>query len=347
MTKITALIDGQFGSTGKGNIVAKIASEYSAHVRVGSPNAGHSFKINGSTHVNQIVPVGWKNPDAELFIGRGALVNPRILTEEVEKIERIDPTIRERLFIDARAGVLSPWHEEAEGHTSGELHQRIGSTGEGVGAARIDRIKRDPEFFKLFGELELDGFNTVTSVAERIAERSEQGESTLLEGAQGSGLDLIHGTWPYCTSNGTGAAQLAADIGVPPQRVTDVIMVLRTFPIRVAGNSGPLKDEITWEELSEELGIDLTPEKTTVTKKIRRIGRWDADLVREAVVLNAPTAFAINFIDYINPADAGVKSYDALSAVSRTFIEQVEREYKTPVHFVGTGGSEWEVIDRR
>src|SRR5690349_6073061 len=116
MSSTVAVIDGMFGSTGKGNIVSAIADYFDYHVRVGSPNAGHSHKVNGKTWVNQIVPVGWVNPRSFVLIGRGALVNERILRKELEDIATVDPKIWDRIIVDSRAGVLSPWHEQAEGH---------------------------------------------------------------------------------------------------------------------------------------------------------------------------------------------------------------------------------------
>ena len=98
----------------------------------------------------QTIPCGWINPEAQIVIGRGALVNMRLLMKELEHIERYYPHFRERLFIDAHAGVLDERFHEQEGGTEGEMHRRIGSTGEGVGPARMARISRDPEQFRLF-----------------------------------------------------------------------------------------------------------------------------------------------------------------------------------------------------
>lgn len=345
--RVTAVIDGQFGSTGKGNIVAYLANRFDYHVRVGSPNAGHSFYWNGKKTVRQTIPVGHINPDATVVIGRGALINPRILHKELREIFEYDPEIRERLIIDARAGVLSPWHESEEGHTHGELHKRIGSTGEGVGAARIDRLRRDPDRFKLFEDIaEEEGFEDIMvhDTPAVLSRARRDGENILLEGAQGSGLDLIHGTWPYCTTASTGSAGLCADIGIPPQHVTDTILVIRTFPIRVAGNSGPLRNEISWEELSNRLGKKVE-ERTTVTKKVRRVGEWDWNLVEQAIVLNAPNHICLNFVDYLNPEDEGKTLLENLSPESRHFISNIEEHWNIPVSFIGTGGPNWSIID--
>lgn len=123
-------------------------------------------------------------------------------------------------------------------------------------------------------------------------------------------------------------------------------MVVRTFPIRVAGNSGPLRDEVDWKYISDRLGRD-TLERTTVTKKVRRIGLWDDDLFLKSVQLNAPTQLALTFADYLNPDDEGVDDYGGLSPITTEFVEYLEKLSEAPVTFVGTGGPDWQLIDRR
>src|SRR5690606_38792725 len=126
---------------------------YQVHVRVGGPNAGHSFVHKDRVWKMQVIPCGWTNPNAVLVLGRGMLVNPETLARELREIEKVDPTIHDRLVIDGQAGVLDPVFEREEGGTAGELHQRIGSTGKGVGAARIARIQRDPSRFTLMKDV--------------------------------------------------------------------------------------------------------------------------------------------------------------------------------------------------
>jgi adenylosuccinate synthase len=352
-SRVLAVVGGQYGSEGKGNIVAYIANEWDVHVRTGGSNAGHSFKHLGVTYAMQSVPVGWINPTATLIIGAGAVIDLWNLVDEVEMIRKVDPSIVNRLKVDAGAFVINSTHKHAEGGTKGELHKRIGSTGKGVGTARIGRIKRStndaeartfeehiapmPKEHWIHGVLHYD---TVI-----LLERFRQiGKSILLEGTQGSGLSLIHGPWPYVTSADTNAAQLAADAGLPPSAITDVLLVYRTFPIRVAGNSGPLRGELTWEDISEMTGKPTT-EITTVTKKTRRIGKWDWTLAKKAIILNAPTMLAINFIDYSHPDDEGIIDWEELSEDAREYVLAIGAMLETPVRFVGTGGEDWAVVD--
>lgn len=344
---ILAVVGAQYGSEGKGVIVNKIADRYDTHVRVGAPNAGHSFYHKEEKFVMQVIPCGWTNPEATLVLGRGMLINPRILKEEIEYVESRGYDIQHRLKIDSRAGVLDEKFHIEEGGTSGYLHQRIGSTGEGVGAARLARIRRDPQEFRLmadaakeFGLEHLLEPNTPWFLQDRLKRGN-----ILLEGTQGAGLSLIHGSWPYVTSTDTNAAQLAADSGVPPSLISRVLLVARTHPIRVAGNSGPLNNELTWEEMSARTGFKVE-EKTTVTKKVRRIGEWDEQLFGDAIVLNRPTSVAITFMDYLSPEDVGRTIYEELSGSAKQFIEYVENRFRVPVSMIGTGGQYWEVIEK-
>lgn len=345
---ILAIIGAQYGSEGKGAIVSYLANDYDVHVRVGGPNAGHTIFHEGTKYKMQIIPCGWTNPNAWLMIGRGAIVNMDLLMEEIATLEKVFPKIRNRILIDKYAGILSKDFVDEEGHTSGELNQRIGSTGEGVGAARIARIKRDPSKFKRMIDV-AENYqirNMLHDTVLLMNRLNQSGANILLEGTQGSGLSLIHGPWPYVTSADTNAGQLIADCGISPRAVNKILLVARTFPIRVAGNSGPLAGEITWEQMSERLGKDVV-EHTTVTKKVRRIGSWDPDLVYQAVTINRPTSIALTFLDYLEPKDEGKTNYGELSNQSLRFIDYLETDFGVPVSLIKTGEANECIIQRK
>lgn len=338
--KLTVLVGGQYGSEGKGAIARHVAFQYDVHIRVGSPNAGHTIWWNGEKHVMQSIPCGWINPDAYIVIGRGALLNMRQFMKELVHILTYYPDFLSRLYIDPEAGILDEKFHEEEGGIYGEMHRRIGSTGEGVGPARIARIKRDTNEFRQFKDV-ADDYGLTQCVKANtpalVAEWQDKGLNILVEGTQGSGLSLLHSHYPYCTSIDTNAAGIISEVGIAPSRVTDVLMVVRTFPIRVAGNSGPMKNEITWEELGNIAGTVIIPEKTTVTKKVRRIARWDDELFKQSCLLNAPTQIALTFADYIDHAIANCTDVKTVmeSRALRTFING-----KIPfdlIKYIGTG----------
>lgn len=365
---ILAVIGAQYGSEGKGNFVHKIAKDYGVHVRVGGPNAGHSFKHHGYTYKMQSVPCGWTNLEAMLVIGAGALILVEQLATEWRLLKQQGADITNRMMIDVKAGIISSWHHAKAGGVEGKDHKAYGSTGEGVGIARASRIMdrgiavaREQGnsggpiggFYRA-GDLPLDqvpaDFRAAwkamlhPDTAAYLRLEQQGGTNILLEGTQGSALSLIHGPWPYTSNHDSNAAQLAADCGLPPRLVNRCLLVMRTMPIRVAGNSGPLKGEKTWEDISKQVGRAVT-EQTTVTKKTRRIGEWDPALIDDAVKLNAPTSIAISFLDYLSPEDEGVIEPTALSEKSWRFIEYVQGITGVPVLMAGTGGKEeWAVI---
>ena len=348
--KLTVVVGAQYGSEGKGAIVKHIANEYQAHVRVGSPNAGHTIYWKGEKHIMQSIPCGWINPDAKIIIGRGALLNMKQLMSELEHIEKYHPDFMSRFFIDSKAGVLDEKFHEEEGGVNGEMHRRIGSTGEGVGLARIARIRRDPEQFRLFEDVvnEYGLQQCMTdNTPQMIAELQDSGKNILIEGTQGSALSLLHSYFPYCTSIDTNAAGIISEVGIAPSRVTNVLLVARTFPIRVAGNSGPMRFETSWETVSTSAKKPVT-EKTTVTHKTRRVALWDDELFEKACMLNEPTEIALTFADYIDPDIADkVGSRARLDELKETkiyeFISKCSPLLAERLKYIGTGANS--VID--
>lgn len=337
--KLTVLVGGQYGSEGKGAVAAHVADRYDVHVRVGSPNAGHTIYWQNEKHVMQSIPCGWINPNAHIFIGRGALINMRLLMKELVHIMEYYPHFLDRLYIDAEAGILDEHFHEEEGGVNGEMHKRIGSTGEGVGPARIARLQRDPAKFRQFKDV-AEEYGLEKCVCYNspgmLADLQDKGANILIEGTQGSALSLLHSHWPYCTSIDTNAAGIISEVGIAPSRVTDVLMVVRTFPIRVAGNSGPMKNEITWEDVSNNVG-QCVEERTTVTKKVRRVAEWDQELYEQSCILNEPTEVALMFADYIDPEVAGCMDIAEVlsSSILRDFI--YENGLQKLVKYIGTG----------
>ena len=338
--KLTVLVGGQYGSEGKGAVAAHVASEYDVHVRVGSPNAGHTIWWRDEKHVMQSIPCGWVNPDAAIVIGRGALLNMKQFMKELVHILTYYPNFLCRLYIDPEAGILDERFHQQEGGTEGEMHKRIGSTGEGVGPARVARINRDPAQFRQFKDV-AEEYGLEMCMQENtprmLAILQDEGKNILIEGTQGSALSLLHSYWPYCTSIDTNAAGIISEVGIAPSRVTNVLMVCRTYPIRVAGNSGYMKNEITWDELNRRMGIEIKPERTTVTKKVRRIAEWDDDLFEQSCILNAPTEIALTFADYIDPAIADETDVTKITG-SDTLAKFIsEHGLSGRIRYVGTG----------
>ncbi len=331
--KVTIVIGGQFGSEAKGKVISFLAEEFDLAVRTGSPNAGHTVFDGGEIYKLQQIPATFVNKKCLLFIGAGALINPDILKKEVDRTDTI-----KRLFIDPQTGIIEEKHLFQEG----ELVQKIGSTGKGCGAALADRIWRKD--FKLAKDV-LKDFQ-IANVAEMINQGIDEGKNLLVEGTQGFGLSLYHGIYPFVTSRDTNAANFLAEAGISPLLATDVILVIRTYPIRVSGNSGPLRHEITWGELSDRIGKKVE-ETTTVTKKVRRVAEFDVEIVKKAVLINRPTQIALQFLNYLYPQDENKNSWDSLSEEAKIYIVNLERTLGVPITLIGTGQSNEAMIDRR
>jgi adenylosuccinate synthase len=178
----------------------------------------------------------------------------------------------------------------------------------------------------------------VQPVVPFMRDRLTIGERIIIEGTQGFGLSLLHSTdYPYVTSRDTTAAAFVAEAGLSPLDVDDVVLVLRAFPIRVAGNSGSLPYEIDWNTLSEEARSILPiVEHTSVTQVVRRVARFHPDVVRQAITANNPTRIVLNHIDYI---DSACKNLDSLTKETCNFIKNIEILIDAPITYLGFGPS--------
>ncbi|MGH4014820.1 MAG: adenylosuccinate synthetase [Pseudonocardiaceae bacterium] len=224
--------------------------------------------------------------------------------------------------------------------------RRIGSTGKGVGAASAEKVLRTPNTI-LAGQI---GWlaDYLGDVAVRANEVAQKGGEVFLEGTQGFGLSLHHGYFPYVTSRDTTAGALCSEAGLSPTLVNEIIMVVRTFPIRVAGPSGPLPHEIDWETITKESGAPTSVvEKTTVTDKVRRVARFDPEIVKRACVVNRPTQIALMFLDYLDWRNRSVTSLGRLTRSAQEFIDTTQTLCDVPVTLVGTGPRAADIIDLR
>jgi len=324
------LVGAQWGSEGKGVIAAGLAKKVDAAVRVGGPNAGHSFVHGGKLFKMRSVPCAWTN-GAELFIGAGAVMNPDLLEKEMNEIG-----YEGQIAVDRHATIIKHEHEDAEK----ELVKAIGSTGEGVGQARIAKIKRDGTALLAQDHEFTSGKVRIADTAAEIGALLKGGRTVMLEGTQGSGLSLHHGSYPHVTSSDTNASGMAAEAGIAPGYITSVHLVARTYPIRVAGPSGPMGNEVEWTDLPVS-----EPERTTVTNKVRRIAEWNEEQFARAVMLNKPTGVWLTFADYIDPLVRGETNAAKVmkSEKVREFVNHIEREYAIPVLGLGVGGDGFKV----
>ncbi len=327
---VTIVAGGQWGDEGKGKIVAYLAlkDNPSAIARAGvGPNAGHTVLFQGKRYGLRQVPSGFVNPNCKLFIGAGVLVDPPVLLREIQETGCGD-----RLGVDGRCAVIEPPHIEEDKREGG----RIGTTGTGCGPANVARVRRQAKLASQVQELQ----PYLADVPSELHEIMGEGGDILVEGSQGFGLSLLYGTYPYVTSKDVTASSLAADVGLGPTEVDEVLLVFKAYPTRV-GN-GPFPTEMSQEE-AEKAGI---VEHGTVTGRRRRVGRFDFELARKACMINGATQLAITCLDRLFKTGP-VRRYGDLPQPARKFIREVERELGVPVTLISTGPGIWDTIDLR
>ncbi|MGH6811068.1 MAG: adenylosuccinate synthetase [Methylocella sp.] len=344
---VDVLVGGQYGSEGKGNIVGHIAPEYSLLVRVGGPNAGHKVFAEPEPEAYFHLPSGTaRAPKAQLLLGAGAVIYPPKLMQEIA-FHHIDA---DRLSIDPSAMVI----EDADIDQEKKLLASISSTAQGVGAAsarkimgRGGKISPPVRFAKDIADLRPFIRDSQAILEEAYVRR----EHVLLEGTQGTSLSLHHGLYPHVTSRETSVAGCLADAGIACMRVRRVVMVCRTYPIRVGGPSGDMKLEISYEELAQRSGIDIgelkKTETTTTTKRQRRLAEFDWEQLRRSTTLNGPTDIALTFVDYLDKTNRESYRFDQLTLDAVRFIEEVERVSGVPVSLISTNFHWRNIIDRR
>lgn len=344
---VDVIVGGQYGSEGKGNIAYAIGPEYDLLCRVGGPNAGHKVPLE-KTLTHRLLPSATLTSEAPIVIGPGAVLDTDVLFKEIAESE----VEYGRLHIDPQAMVIRSADIKAEGG----LVDDIGSTGKGVGFATARRITERGRPMELARDIEaLRPF--IASSGEILADAYSAGSRILLEGTQGSGLSLYHGSYPHVTSRDTTAAGCLAEMGISPSRVRRVIMVCRTYPIRVQSptakgkDSGPMSQPTNWTEISRRSGIDIRElrrvEKGSVSKKQRRVGEFDWDLLRRSAELNGATDIALTFADYLDVKNRDARRFDQLRPETIRFIEEVERVSGAPVSLISTRFHLRSVIDRR
>ncbi|WP_210426301.1 adenylosuccinate synthetase [Marinobacter confluentis] len=362
---VDVLIGGQYGSEGKGHVAAYLAKDYDVLVRVGGPNAGHTVSSSSGLYTYHHLPSGSKDTRAKLLLGPGTTIYVKTLLQEIKDCG-ISP---DRLFIDPQAMIIEDRDLESEQGLVGS----IASTGRGSGAAQARRItgrhdselrlaKDVPELRSFVGDEAPYRGSTLNQLELAYYQR----KLILLEGTQGSGLSIFHGNYPYVTSRDTNVGGCLAEAGISPNRIRRTLMVVRPTPIRVGNpdgsngeTSGPLKHEVTFEEVSKAAGLDPMEvsgyERTSTTNRARRVGWFEWDQFRRACALNAPTDIVLTFADYIDESNRNARRFEQLTEDTIKFVEELERIAKAPVSLINTrfvrpekGGIDLRtVIDRR
>jgi adenylosuccinate synthase len=326
----------QWGDEGKGKVTDLLAADVSLVVRYqGGDNAGHTVVIGDETFKLHLVPSGALHEHIQPIIGPGVVVNPRTLIEEISMLESRGVNMS-KLRVSAAAHVIMPYHVALDGaRETAAGDGMIGTTKRGIGPAYGDRAWRtgirmgdllDPDMLRarLMAALadknallehvyRLPGFEfeplfsdalswgqrlapLITDTTRIVQAALERDELVLLEGAQGTLLDLDHGTYPYVTSSNPVAGGACTGGGVGPRQITEVIGVLKAYSTRVG--AGPLPTE-----LNDEVGAHLVEsghEYGTTTGRRRRCGWLDFVPLRHAVQVNSVSSIVLNKVDILS-----------------------------------------------
>jgi adenylosuccinate synthase len=383
--KFNVLLDQAWGSSGKGKTSAWLADHFGVTAVSSSnfPNAGHTARFSdGTKFIAKAIPTAAilkraKGMGMKCFISPGSGYDPQQLVKEWEECGKPN------LFIHERASIVTDEHKKREAGGN-DSTKHVASTMQGTSAAIVDKVLRRENVILARSGSTLDAFlkkgyneevaNDSVQIVEAMQFRNltysmiDNGKTWLHEGSQGYALSIDHGShYPYCTSRNCTLQAAMDHMAIPPSMIGDVYLNLRSVPIRVGnvvengkqlGFSGgfyPDCEELTWEEVAKRAGMPedearALPEKerTTVTKRIRRVCTFSFLGLRDAVRTNGATKIVLNFVQYLNWNDVGIKggreAFLKLSKESRAFITKIEDETGIPVVLIGTGADHEEMI---
>jgi len=414
MDQNVAVIGTQWGDEGKGKIVDLLCESFEVVARYqGGHNAGHTVKFGDKHFALRLIPSGILHANKLCLLGNGMVIDPAALLEEIEKLRALGVTIDSNLKISDSAHVILPYHkaldlarEEAAGVA------KIGTTGRGIGPAYESKVGRygiriadllDAEVLKQKIELAAvyrrEAFDVaqllemyldfgrqladrITSGTLFINEQIRAGKRVMFEGAQGTMLDIDHGTYPFVTSSNTVVGGICTGLGVAPKHIHKVIGVVKAYTTRVGSGAFPT-------ELENERGEHLRKrgnEFGTVTGRPRRTGWLDLPVLRTCAMLNGVDEIAVTKLDVLDDFDeipvcvayqvrgtswntfpsfavadyqpkyrtfkgwksstVGITSYDKLPQQAKDYVKFIEDETGAKASIISTGPRREETIIR-
>ena len=422
MARNLTVIGAQWGDEGKGKIVDLLTPRFSIVARYqGGHNAGHTVYVRGQKFVLHLIPSGILHAGVSCVIGNGVVVDPQALFAEVDELAGLGIDVTGRLFVSDRANLILPYHRELDVLSEARRgERRIGTTSRGIGPAYEDKIARrgirvidlaNPAVLeegvrenvkarnRVIRDTTLDWqqvYDQLVAYGDRIRPwvvdasvmlnaAMAAGQAIMFEGAQGTLLDIDHGTFPFVTSSNASAGGVCTGLGVPPKAVGTVLGVVKAYTTRVG--EGPLPTELLGEmgnrlrESGQEYGAS--------TGRPRRCGWYDAVAVRFSARVSGIDALALTKLDVLDgietlslctgyrcdgrvlqdfPADLkllsgcepiyeqmpgwteptrGAQSYDQLPKNAQAYVRRLEEVTGVPAAIISTGSDREETIVRR
>lgn len=414
--KADVIVGIQWGDEGKGKIVDMLAQNYDMVCRSqGGHNAGHTIWVDGVRYALQLIPSGILNKNTINIIGNGVVVSPLNILKEMSQFDNLEG----RLFISDKAHLNLPFHsliDQAKERLKGA--KAIGTTGKGIGPTYAEKVSRSGfrvsellnpkklcedilEYFEqnktIFAALEIESPKKedllkeleeyssklspfITNTTNMVWRALEENKKVLLEGAQGTLLDIDHGTYPYVTSSSTVSAGACTGLGLNPKDIGEVIGIVKAYCTRVGNGPFPTEDFTDYGKTMGEVGKEFG----TVTGRKRRCGWFDAVAVRYASRLNGCDKLALMKLDVLDNFDkikicvayeyegkridympsnmenvkaiyeeidgwssvVGIKDYDKLPQNAKKFIEKIEEVTSVKVGIVSTSPERDDTIIR-
>ncbi len=369
---VCVLVGMQWGDEGKGKVIDLLTDRADVVARFqGGHNAGHTILFDGKKFILHLIPSGIFRSGKLCVIGNGVVIDPAAFTEEVCALEKAGFKLDGRLVVSDRANIILPYHSISDRKKEASCNTKIGTTGRGIGPSYADKIARVglracdlvdesklkdlmqenfdekkrilknlynqdvPDFEKIFDEL-LEHRETILrfigNTQALMRDVINDGKSILCEGAQGTMLDVDHGTYPFVTSSNSTAGGACTGLGIPPNKIDRVIGVVKAYTTRVG--EGPFPTE-----LHDADGDQIRKEGDefgSTTGRPRRCGWFDAMVARYAVAVNGIDAIVLTKIDVLDQMDTlrictgyktGGKVVTEMPA-SLSAIEQAEPVYQ-------------------
>jgi adenylosuccinate synthase len=331
--KSVVVVGAQWGDEGKGKVVDYLAGSFDYITRVaGGHNAGHTVIIGKDKYVLQLIPCGILRPKQHAVIGMGVVVDPAALVNEIETLTKAGIVVNGRLHLSNRAHLIFPYHRELEkAAENARGANKIGTTSRGIGPAYEDKMARrglrvcdllEPALFREKAERVVAEKNRlakgaygadmdfsheveetlrlgekvrpfICDTAELVNRALDEGQSVLFEGAQGTMLDIDHGTYPYVTSSSATAGGATMGAGVPPTKIKHVLGISKAYTTRVG--CGPFPTEMP--DLDAKEVRERGKEFGAVTGRPRRCGWLDLALLRYAKMINGIDSLVVTKLD--------------------------------------------------
>jgi adenylosuccinate synthase len=333
--KVSVIIGGQWGDEGKGKIVDLLGADYDVVVRYqGGANAGHTVEIGDKKYVLHLIPSGILRDDVISVIGNGVVIEPAALIDELHTLHDLGIVTKNRLKISKNAHVIMPYHKilDAAKETGSK---KIGTTGRGIGPCYVDKIGREGIRIEDFLDVKVLKAKITSHVKEKnivlekvydlkpinvyevidnfmgyrevilpfiddslafINAQMKAGKSILLEGAQGTFLDIDHGTYPFVTSSNSTSGGACTGSGIPPTKITSVVGILKAYTTRVG--EGPFPTELK-DEVGEQLR-KIGGEYGATTGRPRRCGWFDIPMAKYSVMVNGMTEAVLTKLDVLS-----------------------------------------------